>query len=80
MNNQVKELNSLIYEKLGIMIKDEQELENSFRQIGIDSLKIIALISEIEEVYGIQFMFEELDEMDCLKDLYSCLKDKLERK
>lgn len=45
--------------------------------MGIDSLQIVALVSEIEEMYNIRFSIDDLDQIDNLKNLYECLHIKL---
>lgn len=75
--NKLKELDLLLYKKFGIKIENDQNLGITFRQMGIDSLQIVALVSEIEEMYNIRFSIDDLDQIDNLKNLYECLHIKL---
>ena len=71
-------------EKLILLLKNEyslnisntKDLEINFRQLELDSLQVIALISATEELYKIQFSIEELEEIENLKDLFECVAAK----
>lgn len=73
----MEKFKQLLEKDYSIIIKDEQDLEVSFRKLEIDSLQVVALISSLEDLYKIEFSIDELDEVDSLKDLYECIERKL---
>ena len=70
-----EKLDLLLEKKIGLKKGDNFEI--TFRQIGIDSLQIIALVSTIEEELDIQFSIDDLDQIDSIKNLYDCICTKL---
>jgi acyl carrier protein len=66
----------LVMEQLDVT-KEECVLEASFiDDLGADSLDLVELIMEIEEVFGIEIADEELEKIRTIKDVIEFLKSK----
>jgi len=66
----------LVMEQLDVT-KEECVLEASFiDDLGADSLDLVELIMEMEEVFGIEIADEELEKIRTVKDVIEFLKSK----
>ncbi|OGP67585.1 MAG: acyl carrier protein [Deltaproteobacteria bacterium RBG_19FT_COMBO_43_11] len=66
----------LVMEQLDVT-KEECVLEASFiDDLGADSLDLVELIMEMEEVFGIEIADEELEKIRTIKDVIEFLKSK----
>jgi acyl carrier protein len=66
----------LVMEQLDVT-REECVLEASFiDDLGADSLDLVELIMEMEEVFGIEIADEELEKIRTIKDVVEFLKSK----
>jgi acyl carrier protein len=66
----------LVMEQLDVT-RDECVLEASFiDDLGADSLDLVELIMEMEEVFGLEIEDEELEKIRTIKDVVDFLKTK----
>jgi acyl carrier protein len=66
----------LIVEQLDVT-KEQCVLEASFiDDLGADSLDIVELLMEMEEVFGVEIADEELEKISTIKDVVDFLKQK----
>ena len=64
----------LVMEQLDVT-KEECVLEASFiDDLGADSLDLVELIMEMEEVFGVEIADEELEKISTIKDVIDFLK------
>lgn len=66
----------LVMEQLDLT-KEECVLEASFiDDLGADSLDIVELLMEMEEIFGVEIADEELEKISTIKDVIDFLKQK----
>jgi acyl carrier protein len=66
----------LVMEQLDVT-REECVLEASFiDDLGADSLDLVELIMEMEEVFGVEIADEELEKIRTIKDVIEFLKSK----
>ena len=66
----------LVMEQLDVT-REECVLEASFiDDLGADSLDLVELIMEMEEVFGLEIADEELEKIRTIKDVVDFLKNK----
>ena len=66
----------LVMEQLDVT-KEECSLEASFiDDLGADSLDLVEMIMEMEEVFGLEIADEELEKIRTIKDVIDFLKNK----
>jgi acyl carrier protein len=66
----------LVMEQLDVT-REECVLEASFiDDLGADSLDLVELIMEMEEVFGLEIADEELEKIRSIKDVIDFLKNK----
>jgi acyl carrier protein len=66
----------LVMEQLDVTL-EECVLEASFiDDLGADSLDLVELIMEMEEVFGLEIADEELEKIRTIKDVVDFLKNK----
>ncbi len=66
----------LVMEQLDVT-REECVLEASFiDDLGADSLDLVELIMEMEEVFGLEIADEELEKIRTIKDVIDFLKNK----
>ena len=67
---------NLVMEQLDVT-REECVLEASFiDDLGADSLDLVELIMEMEEVFGMEIADEELEKIRSIKDVIDFLKNK----
>jgi acyl carrier protein len=74
MTNLKEDLRALIAE---IAEKDEIPDDVSFKDLGIDSMMAIEIVSEIERAYGIKVPEEELEKISDLQSVVDLVQGKL---
>ena len=58
------------------VLKEEDDLS----ALGLDSLDLVEVMIEIEEVFNIEFENEEIEQAKTLKDVLNLIEKKLEQK
>lgn len=70
----LEEVKKLMVENLGIDADEITENTDFKKDLGVDSLDLFELVSEIEDTYGIEIAAEDLDGIDTVKELISYIE------
>ena len=57
-------------------LKDLQADDNIFETLGLNSLQVLELLTELEEVFGVEIPDYELQDVRTLEDLATCICDR----
>ena len=72
--NVKEEVGKVLAKRINIEnLKEEDELT----ALGLDSLDLVEVMLEIEEVFGIEFSSEEIEECKHLKDVLDLINKKI---
>ena len=73
----VKQVKSIIVDKLGVEESEVTESANFTNDLGADSLDTVELLMEFERVFGIKIPDEETSTIATVKDAIDKVKEKL---
>jgi acyl carrier protein len=62
--------------QLGIS-EDEIELNNTFKELGIDSLEIFEIVMALEDEFEIQIPNEDIEDIKTIADIVEYIESKL---
>ena len=66
----------VISEQMGIEKSSINENTNFINDLGADSLDIFQMISELEEIFDIEFLSEDMDSIKTVNDAITYIKAK----
>ena len=73
----VKQVKSIIVDKLGVEESEVTETANFTNDLGADSLDTVELLMEFERVFGIKIPDEETSTIATVKDAIDKVQEKL---
>ncbi|MGN0164981.1 MAG: acyl carrier protein [Lachnospiraceae bacterium] len=71
-----EEIKNLMVENLGLEADEIKEETEFKKDLNIDSLDLFELVSQVEEIYGIEIAAEDLESIVSVKDLVSYIEKK----
>ena len=74
---EFEKIQEIISEQMNIST-EEIKLETAFEDLGADSLDIFQIITELEEVYEVEFDTEDADKIKTVGDAVDYIKAALE--
>ena len=77
MYNLDMKAKDILFKKLKSLTKESFDEKSDIYNIGIDSLDLVELVTEIEDEYEIQISDEELLQFKLVKDIINALEEKL---
>ena len=57
----------------------EVTVESSLKELGLDSLDVVEMLTDMEEKYGIEFDNDEMLELGTVNDVISVIEKKLKK-
>lgn len=57
----------------------EVTVDSSLKELGLDSLDVVEMLTDMEEKYGIEFDNDEMLELGTVKDVISVIEKKLKK-
>lgn len=70
------EIKKLMVDNLGLEADEIQESTEFKKDLGIDSLDLFELVSEVEEIYGVEIAAEDLEGIVSVKNLVDYIEKK----
>lgn len=71
--DKVKIIKEILAKRIDVTnLKEDDELSS----LGLDSLDLVEVVSEIEEALGIEFEMDEIVNFKTLKDVIDCVNSK----
>lgn len=65
-----------LHERLGVDTEKLEEIDN-FGELGVDSLSLFNMITDIEEEFGINIEIDDMTEVDSVKKMYRYITEKV---
>lgn len=68
------DVKKIIYKKIKELTKNKITDSSKIEDLGLDSLDLVELVTEAEEVFGIEISDEELNKLETVKDVINAFK------
>lgn len=76
--DQIKKINSVLKsQKININLDDDNELNKTLSDVGIDSLSALGIIVNLEEKFDVHLDDEKIAKIKTIKDLLDLLYEQL---
>lgn len=76
--DQIKKINSVLkIQKINVNLDDDNELNKTLSDVGIDSLSALGIIVNLEEKFDVHLDDEKIARIKTIKDLLDLLYEQL---